>query len=103
MLARRHEKDKAARAAFLVAPEWASARLVPQGAAVDDRIRPHMRDPRTWRELDRGLLDNVTRQWVRAYPGASPHTGFRRPDPQPAMRPAEVEPRRPADHSAAAR
>ncbi|MEQ8604275.1 MAG: hypothetical protein RIB45_13245 [Marivibrio sp.] len=69
-----------------------SAPLTPQGAAVDDRIRSLMRDPRTWRERDPGLLDHVTRQWARAYPGMSLHTGFKRLDPQRAIRPIDVEP-----------
>ncbi|MEQ8602417.1 MAG: hypothetical protein RIB45_03790 [Marivibrio sp.] len=69
-----------------------SAPLTPQGATVDDRIRSLMRDPRYWRERDPGLLDHVTRQWRRAYPGVSRHVGFKRPDPQPAIRPGDVEP-----------
>ncbi|MEQ8602419.1 MAG: hypothetical protein RIB45_03800 [Marivibrio sp.] len=43
-------------------------------------------------ERDPGLLDHVTRQWARAYPGVSVHTGFKRPDPRPVIRPVDVEP-----------
>jgi len=61
-------------------------------ATVDDRIRSLIRDRRYWKDRDPGLLDHVTRQWARAYPGVSVHTGFKRPEPRPAIGPEEVEP-----------